>query len=407
MKNYFFYLSLLAVIFGSLACKRVKEHSQQQDTLAVNDSTGIRLELVTDALSSPIQLCVPPDDTHRKFITDRAGKIWIIKNGSLLPHPFLDVGAKPGEKKKSAVLGTINSMAFHPRFATNHKFYLCYNAATSIEANQTKLVVSEFTTSDTNPNAVDPSTERRVLEVEGGNMFADGSGMAFGPDGYLYISIGDNPSGVPGYKYLAQDLNCLSGKLLRIDVDKIPYGIPPDNPFVGVPNKKPEIWAYGFRRLWRFSFDQQTQRLFGADVGQNKQEEIDDIVKGANYGWPYMEGDSIFKKGSWPGKTAYMPPINAYTHQEGICVIGGYFYHGKGIPFLQGKFVFGDYNGNMFALSRHESGQWERQKLNIGNKPAEPFLICDFDVDENNELYVMGLLNTKTSQKGAIYKIVQ
>ncbi|MEO8860315.1 MAG: PQQ-dependent sugar dehydrogenase, partial [Ginsengibacter sp.] len=234
-----------------------------------------------------------------------------------------------------------------------------------------------------------------------------GAEIAFGPDRYLYISIGDDRGGDSAYKFLAQDLSVLRGKLLRIDVNKTPYSIPPDNPFIATKNARPEIWAYGFRKLWHYSFDSVTHELIGADVGENRVEEIDVVKRGANYGWPVMEGDSVFQKDGLKSDAAFTAPIYTYTHKLGICVIGGSTYYGNEIPALKNKYVFGDFNGSMFALSKNTDGTWIRQKINIVNKPADPFMICACNPDKNNEFVVMGILNTKTGNKGAMYKLVK
>ena len=194
--------------------------------------------------------------------------------------------------------------------------------------------------------------------------------------------------------------------MLRIDVNKKPYTIPADNPFVGIKNARPEIWAYGFRKLWRYSFDPATHQIIGGDVGENREEEVDIVKKGTNYGWPVKEGDSSFEKSDSNNKSSYTSPINTYNHKVGICIIGGSFYYGKEIPLLKNKYVFGDYNGSMFALMKNAQGTWIRQPLKILNKPADPFLICGCNVGKNNELFVMGFLTTKTGLKGAVYKIV-
>ena len=404
---HFYFVIIFAAIAGLYSCKQAKAKHLEKDQSAVIDSTGIRLQIITNAVSMPVQISVPSDSANRLFITDNTGKIWIMKNDSLLPHPFLAFSRKPEKKDDTDPVGTINSIAFHPQFSINHKFYVCYNAATAIAANKTKLVVAEFTASKTDADSADLKTEHRVFELEGNRIFANGAGIAFGPDGYLYISIGDNDFGDSSYVYHAQDLNYLNGKLLRIDVNKTPYAIPPDNPFVGMSNKRPEIWAYGFRKIWRFTFDPKSQQIFGADVGEIKAEEIDIITKGANYGWPVMEGDSVFNNNVSIDKKTFTSCINEYPRKDGICVIGGNFYYGKEIPFLQNKYVYGDFNSKIFTLTKDEKGQWIRHEVKIKNMPADPFLICAFDEDRNNELYVMGFLNTKTGPKGAVYKIVK
>ncbi len=159
--------------------------------------------------------------------------------------------------------------------------------------------------------------------------------------------------------------------------------------------------------MWRFSFDAQTHQLLGGDVGDKKQEEVDDVQKGGNYGWPVKEGDSLHGSRIPVSNTVYIAPINTYTHKDGICVIGGNFYYGKAMPFLRNKYVFADFNGSLFTLTKNEQGTSTRQALKILNKPADPFLICSFNVDQDGEPFVMGMLNTKTGNKGVVYKIVK
>ena len=185
------------------------------------------------------------------------------------------------------------------------------------------------------------------------------------------------------------------------------YAIRPDNRFIATKNARPELLAYGFSKLWHYAFDSVTHELIGADVGEDRVEEIDVVKRGANYGWPVMEGDSIFQKDGLKNDSSFTPPIHTYTHKLGICIIGGSTYYGNEIPALKNKYVFGDFNGSLFALSKNTDGTWMRQTINIVNKPADPFLICGCDPDKNNEFVVMGLLNTKTGYKGAMYKLVK
>ena len=408
MKVSRYYFVTIITIISLLACNASgKKRPQQKDTITGADSIGVKLEIVTNAIEVPVELNLPHDNTHRLFITDNRGKVWVLKNDSLLSTPFFNIYSKLAKKEKESGAGTVFGVAFHPQFSTNGKFYVCYNAPSTIKANVCKLVVSEFTTDKANQDLADLETEHRVLELEGKNIKNNGAAIVFGPDGYLYISIGDDKLGDSTYQYHAQDLNYLNGKILRIDVNKTPYAIPADNPFVGVKNARPEIWASGFRKMWRFCFNPSTQQLFGADVGQEKEEEIDIVTKGANYGWPVKEGDSSFEKSDFNSKSVYTPPINTYTHKDGICIIGGGFYYGTEIPLLKNKYVFADFGGSMFALAKNEQQNWIRQPLKIFNKPADPFLICGCNIGEKNDLFVMGILNMKTGPKGAVYKIVK
>ena len=371
-----------------------------------NDSIGVRLQLLTDAVDIPVEVKASPDNTRRLFITDNKGKILLLKYDSLLPKPFFNIYDKLGIQDKNSPIGMVFSFAFDPKFSTNHKFYVCYTEPTKVEGNTCELVISQFMVSKSNADLADLKTEQKVMEVEGKNIQNNGAQIIFGPDGYLYISIGDDASGDSNYTYHAQDLSTLNGKLLRINVNKYPYVIPLDNPFVDTKNARPEIWAYGFRKLWHYDFDSATHALFGGDVGEDKEEEIDIIEKGANYGWPAMEGDSSFAR-NVANKSGYTAPIHSYTHKTGICVIGGSFYYGNEFPSLKNKYIFGDFNGSMFALTKNMKGTWIRQPIKMINKPADPLLISGCNVGSGDNIFVMGILNTKRGPKGVVYKIVK
>lgn len=399
--------AMLLLMYCTACNQPAKTKTQQKDNLAATDTSVVKLQLVTTGTELPVEIKLSPDNSDRKFITDLNGRIWIMKGDSLLPKPFLDLSAKNLKKNKDSQLGKIVSLAFHPQYATNGKFYVFNTAATSVHENPCKAVVSEFTASKANADIADIASERSVIEIEGYNIASNAAEIAFGPDGYLYISVGDDAVGDSAYMYKGQNLNALNGKMLRIDINQTPYAIPADNPFLNVKNSRPEIWACGFRKVWRFCFSAETNELFGADVGELKAEEIDIIKKGGNYGWPYKEGDSIFRKQDSTAGEIYTAPVNAYDHKHGICIIGGNFYYGDSISCLKNRYVFADFNGAMFTLMKNEEASWIRQPLKFKNKPADPFLICGCDIINNNEVYVMGLLNTKDGSKGVVYKIVK
>lgn len=391
---------------GIIACNSTtqgKKNERKVNSVAA-PSNAVKYQLVTDAIKSPVQMVVAPDNTNRLFVSDLGGTVLILQNGKLLPTPFIDISSKLEQKDTARDMRAMFSMTFHPDFAANRRFYICYNAPASDTADKCKLMISEFRANNDNPDIADLSSERKVFEAYGSTVGVDDCQIAFGPDGYLYISIGDN--GTPPEKREAQHLNSFLGKLLRIDVNKEPYAIPSDNPFVANKNVRPEIWSYGLRRLWRFSFDPETHLLFGADIGDKMQEEIDIIQKGGNYGWPIKEGDSLAVKNTTADTSKFIAPINTYTHKDGICVIGGTMYHGNELPFLKGKYVFADLNGSLFSLSKNTNEKWIRQPIKLLNPPADPLNIFSFDKDKNNELYVLGVLNTRAGSKGAIYKLL-
>ncbi len=396
--------SLLALLaLGIVSATTTRLQTTPAERRAPSES--VKYQLVTNAITTPVQLIAVPDKSGRSFICDLAGKIFILKNGRLLPRPLIDLGSLLAQKDTAAAMRAVFSIACHPDFAANKKFYACYNAPATDTADKCKLRVSEFTINPRNPDNADISSERVVFEISGSTVGVDDCQIAFGPDGYLYISIGDN--GTPMEKREAQQLNSYLGKLLRIDVNKAPYAIPADNPFVNTKNAKAEIWSYGLRRLWRFSFDPVTRELIGADIGDKLEEEIDIIQKGGNYGWPIKEGSHLAVSHPFADTSQFIAPINTYPHLTGICIIGGYMYQGKSLPFLKNKYVFADFNGTLFALTREPNKQWSRQTLTLTNPPAEPMIIYSVDQDQDNEIFVLGVVSTATGSKGVVYKLVK
>jgi glucose/arabinose dehydrogenase len=401
----FFKLTLIAITaIAFTACNSGNGVIQnQKDTIAVTDSANpVALQQVTNVAHFPIETKSAPDSTHRLFVSDLSGKIFVLSNGIAMPAPFLDISSRLENRDSAPNIRGMYSMAFHPQFATNRKLYVCYNAPTKIDSNVCKMVVSEFTVSATNPNVVDVTTERRVFEAEGHTIQNDPGEITFGPDGYLYISVGDN--GTPMNDRHAEEMNSYLGKLLRIDVSALPYKVPADNPFIGQKNVKPEIWAYGLRRFWRYSFDNLTHQLMGGDIGDKLEEEVDIITKGGNYGWPFVEGDTVRVRRDSVSLAGIIPPVITYRRNEGICAIGGSTYYGKAIPHLAGKYIFADFSGSIFSLTKNGQ-QWVRQRLAVQNKPESPLIINSFNIDENNEMYLSGTLNTKEGSKGVVYKI--
>jgi glucose/arabinose dehydrogenase len=352
---------------------------------------SVTLTPVVAGLSSPVDLQAPGDSTGRMFVVEQAGTIRILQAGALLATPFLDIRARVTFSGEMGLLGA----AFHPAFAQNRRFYVNYVRV--LGSGQIQSVISEFQASAANANQADPGSERILLAVNQPFTNHKGGQLAFGPDKFLYIGLGDGGSGGDPLGN-AQSLQTFLGKMLRIDVDRttggLPYAIPGDNPFVAG-GGLPEIWAYGLRNPYRFSFDSATGRLFAGDDGQDLFEEIDILQKGGNFGWNVMEGLHCFKPATGCNMTGLTLPIAEYDHSEGMAVIGGYVYHGPGIPALAGSYVFGDFgSGKIWRLTQDNSGAWQRVLLlNSGRN------MSSFGLDSAGELYLVDYV------RGAILKV--
>lgn len=351
---------------------------------------SIALTPFVSGLSSPIDFQTPDDGSGRIFIVQQSGTIRIVSGGSLLTTPFLDITSKVNfDSAEQGLLG----LAFHPNYSQNKLFYLNYDR---LSGGQMQTVIAEYQLS-ADPNAADPASERILLTVNQPFPNHKGGQMAFGPDGFLYIAFGDGGGGGDPQGN-GQNRQTLLGKIVRIGVDPpfstgLQYAIPADNPFVGTSDRG-EIFAYGFRNPWRFSFERGATRLFVADVGQDKFEEVDLVEKGLNYGWNTMEGAHCFNPSSGCSMTGLTLPIAEYDHNEGATVIGGYVYHGTAISGLAGAYVFGDFgNGRIYQLTE-SSGTWTRTLLlSSGHNMSA------FGQDASGELYVVDYVN------GSVFKI--
>ncbi|MGH6899542.1 MAG: PQQ-dependent sugar dehydrogenase [Geminicoccaceae bacterium] len=345
-------------------------------TAAAQDT--LRLEPVALGLEQPVFVAHVGDGSERLFVVEQAGRILIVDQGELLAEPFLDLREDVSSGGERGLLG----LAFHPEFADNRRYFVHYT-----RAEDGASVISEFRASR-DPSRSRPAG-RALLTV--GQPFANHNGgmIAFGPDGFLYIALGDGGSGGdPGNR--AQNPNVLLGKILRIDVDgRRPYAIPPDNPFIAG-GGRPEVYALGLRNPWRFSFDRKKGRLFAGDVGQGQREEIDVIRRGRNYGWRVLEGSRCFDPPEDCEQSGFKPPRTEYGHGRGRCsVTGGYFYRGREVPALKGTYVFGDYcSGEIFGLRKRERSVLLDTDLSISS----------FGEDAAGELYVV-------DHGGAIYRI--
>lgn len=343
---------------------------------------------IAEGFSFVTAIVQPPDDSSRLFIADLQGKIMIVQDDALLPEPFLDLSEQiTNETYGQGVLG----LAFHPDYSDNGYFYVTYTPPGNLP------ILARYSVSPDDPNRADPDSEQIILEIDHASPLHNGGDISFGPDGYLYWSMGDG-----AYKRSpAQNYKSHLGALLRLDVDGVPYAVPPDNPFLDNPNALPELWAKGLRNPWRFSFDRETGDLYIADVGEAQMEEInfqpfegDGQRGGQNYGWNLFEGTWLYYGGSKNGMTF---PVVEYPHDNGNCSItGGYVYRGADIPALVGKYVFGDYcSGTLWTTYQRSENNWYTEKLMDSR-----FLITTFGQDNAGELYI-GDASSK-----AVYRLV-
>jgi glucose/arabinose dehydrogenase len=405
-------------------------------------AVSVELETVASGFAAPVDLKTSPDGTGRLFVVDQAGKIYLILNGVLQPALFLDL-----TDRLVSPLGIIGShdandydergflgLAFHPDFANpenpGYQRIYTYTSEPNLEpADFTteptldnfnhQSVIAEWTVAASDANLIDPNSRREILRIDQPQFNHNGGMLAFGPDGYLYISLGDggaaNDSGDGhGLTGNGQNINTLHGSIVRIDpLDPLTtpdsndpvaangkYRVPVDNPFVDI-NGADEIFAYGFRNPFRFSFDSVTGKLIVADVGQNNVEEIDIVELGGNYGWNLKEGTFRFDPatGQVSGNLADLPawlldPVAEYDHDDGISVIGGYVYDGTAIPELAGKYVFGDFSRSFVAptgrLFYADLDTGLIQELIIGADDRELGLyVKGFGVDADGEIYVL------------------
>src|SRR5215470_8579789 len=347
----------------------------------------LALTTFVTGLTNPVDLQTANDGTGRLFVVEQPGTILVIKNGSVLATPFLDITAKVNfDGAEQGLLG----LTFHPNYPTNPHFYLNYDRLIGA---QIQTVIAEYAVSTTNPDQADPASERMLLIVNQPFTNHKAGQLAFGADGFLYFGLGDGGSGGDPLGN-GQNLQTLLGKMLRIDVDHTgaagqPYAIPSDNPFVNG-GGLPEIYAFGFRNPFRFSFDRPTGRVFVADVGQARFEEIDILPKGGNFGWNIMEGSHCFNPMTGCNMTGLIMPIFDYDHTQGIAVIGGYVYHGSAIPQLQGTYLFSDFgSGTLWNLTEGPPGTWTRMTLLSTGRN-----ISSFGQDASGELYMLDLSGT-------------
>ncbi|MBW6504580.1 PQQ-dependent sugar dehydrogenase [bacterium] len=345
----------------------------------------ISLSTVAGGFTQPVHVTHAGDGSGRIFIVEQAGRIRILDNAAVLPASFLDLASFNPPRLVSGGERGLLSVAFPPGFAAKGYFYVNYTRAPD-----GATVVARYRVSAADANLADPASEEVILTIAQPFANHNGGQLAFGPDGFLYIGMGDGGSGGDPLNN-GQSPGTLLGKLLRIDVESgtAPYAVPPDNPFVGVAGVRPEIWALGVRNPWRFSFDRGTGDLYIGDVGQGTFEEIDfqpaGDPGGRNYGWNVMEGDRCYPPGTAGcDRSGLALPVFVYDHSLGCSVTGGNVYRGSAFPSLQGVYLFGDYcSGRIWGI-RKNGAAWDNALL------ADTTLsISTFGEDESGNVYLV------------------
>ncbi len=400
----------------------------------------IGLELVAEGFTSPLAYVSPEDGSGRMFVVDQIGVIKVVDdNGNVQEEPYLDLRDRMVNLQSGYDERGLLGMAFHPDFDANGRFFVHYSAPLRPDGTEGwdhTGVIAEFSASETDPSIADPTSENILLQVDQPQGNHNGGHIVFGPDGYLYIPLGDgggaNDTGT-GHPEMGngQDISTLLGGILRIDVDQgDPYSIPADNPFVGMEGRD-ELFAYGLRNPYRVSFDAgEDNDLFVADVGQNLWEEVNIVTNGGNYGWNIREGTHCFDPASasqsptscsdtdqW-GEPLVDPILeyrNAGNQGTGIAVIGGYVYRGSAIPQLNGNYVFADWSstsgtadGVIFAANE-ANGMWSFRELAVSNRSGQRIgnYITGLGEDANHEVYLLTTANVGPSgNTGQIYRVI-
>ncbi len=334
------------------------------------------------SFTRPVDLQHAGDNSNRLFVVEQAGVIKLFDNNpdASTTQTFLDIRENVRDNgNEEGLLG----LAFHPDYESNGYFYVNYTAS-----DPRRTVISRFSVNPNDPNSADATSELVLLEFEQPYGNHNGGQVAFGPDGHLYIAVGDGGSAGDPLNS-GQNRSTLLGSILRIDVDNPSagrnYGIPADNPFSGTGDPlREEIYAYGLRNPWRISFDAVTGELWAGDVGQNEFEEVDLIVNGGNYGWKIAEANQCFEPNAGCQKEGLIPPIVEYGRSDGGSITGGYVYRGSALPEFYGKYFYADYaSGRIWFLTMNEGQLVENTELSNTN-----LRISSFGVDQDNELYI-------------------
>ncbi len=378
--------------------------------------SNVDLELVADGLTSPVGATHAGDGSDRLFITDQTGIIYVIDQEILQNEPYLNITDKLVDLDVTYDERGLLGLAFHPNYESNGRFFVYYSAPKQESEINHESIIAEYTVS-TNPNIAEQESERIILRIDQPEANHNGGQLAFGPDGYLYIGLGDGGGAGDqhGQTGNGQNITSLLGSIIRIDVDgSQPYDIPSDNPFLGGEGAD-EIYAYGFRNPWKFSFDQVTGKLWVGDVGQDEWEEIDAVEKGGNYGWRILEATHPYDLDLADllgiNLEDLEDPIHEYNHDLGRSITGGFVYRGSENEELVGKYVFGDWStsflipdGKIYYLDEVEPDVYQRFEL----RPSGSFnrFVLGFGQDESSELYVCVSTSLGPSgSSGEVYKI--
>ncbi len=351
---------------------------------------ALELQPVASGLATPLYLTAPPGDPHRLFILEKDGRVRILKDGVLLDTPFLDLSGLVATGAEQGLLG----LAFEPFYHLNRRFYVTYTDVGGA------ITLARYHTS-IDPDRADPATAEPLLTIKKSDPLRNGGMIAFNRDGYLFMGVGDGGVRSLDGGNTGQDRSDLFGSILRLEVRGTGYSIPAGNPF-RFPNRG-ELWNYGLRNPWRFSFDRVSGDLYIADVGASNREEINlaeaqqNLARGSNYGWRRFEGSQCTRIDGCD-RGGITPPLLEYSHDAGCCVIGGYVYRGAAIPNLRGTYFYGDYCGGWIRSFRYSgreaTGQTEWASLLTGDH------ITSFGEDASGEIYVM-------TTSGDVFRIVE
>ncbi len=378
------------LVLAGLACGN--STTPPSDSVLEPGDLPLALETVATGLDFPLYLTAPTGDA-RLFVVEKTGRIRIIKNGTLLPAAFLDLHSLVSGGSEQGLLG----LAFDPAYATNGRFVVNY---TNLDGDTR---ISAFHASS-DPDVADASSETVLLPVAQPFDNHNGGQVLFGPDGYLYAGLGDGGSGGDPNGN-GQSLATLLGKVLRIDLNGgAPYAVPSDNPLAATagPTTRGEIWSWGLRNPWRFSFDRLTHDLYIADVGQDNYEEVDvtqppPAGRGLNFGWNRMEGTHCYPPGGSCDQSGLTLPVVEYDHGQGCSITGGYVYRGAAIPALQGVYFYSDFCQGFVRSFRFVGGQVTRQQDWQTLRPGGN--VTSFGEDAAGEIYIL-------TMQGGVYRIV-